>query len=328
MKLGPNVLERVLSKLPEQPRDPQLLVGFDSKDDAAVYRVSDSVAIVQTLDFFAPMIEDPYLFGQIAAANALSDIYAMGAEPKTALNIVGFPEKMDLNILGAILQGGQEKVIEAGATLAGGHSIMDAEVKYGLSVMGMVHPDRILTNVGAKEQDALILTKPLGVGLICTAARVGECSKEGLEQAMTSMRTLNKAAAHVAKDFSIHACTDVTGFSLLGHLYEMCGDAVSAQVSYRTLPIFAEALRAADEFLVTAAAQRNRNHLEGKVQLYGVPDPVEEVLYDPQTSGGLLFALPKEEAPRMLQALHQAGVTGAAQIGTVVSRKEMVITVE
>ncbi|MBR5970760.1 MAG: selenide, water dikinase SelD [Lachnospiraceae bacterium] len=319
-KLGPDVLERVLSGLPKGVPDPDLLVGFDARDDAAVYRLSDDTAIVQTLDFFPPMIDDPYLFGQIAAANALSDIYAMGGRVKTALNIVCFPEKADLNLLGSILRGGQEKVTEAGGILAGGHSIMDESIKYGLSCMGTVHPDRILTNTGAQPGDALILTKPLGVGLICTAHRVGECSAAGLDEAVRSMTTLNRAASEAARDFTIHACTDVTGFGLLGHLNEMCTDDISVRVDYRALPVMEEALRAADAFLVTAAAQRNRNHLAGRVTLRNVPFPVEEVLYDPQTSGGLLFALPQEEADALICALHAAGVVHAAIAGEVLPR--------
>ena len=188
-KLGAGILSRVLSRLPKGEKDPDLLIGFDSKDDAAVYRLSDDIAVVQTLDFFPPMVEDPYMFGQIAATNALSDIYAMGGEVKTALNIVCFPESMDLNILGEIMRGGAEKVMEAGGSLAGGHSIADAGVKYGLSVTGVVHPSTILANNGVKPGDALILTKPLGVGIICTANRVGEASKEAMDQVMKSMTT-------------------------------------------------------------------------------------------------------------------------------------------
>ena len=193
-KLGAGILSRVLSKLPQGPEDENLLVGYDSKDDAAVYKISDDIAFVQTLDFFPPMVDDPYTFGKIAATNALSDIYAMGGEVKTALNIVCFPEKMDLNILGEIMRGGAEKVIEAGGTLAGGHSIADSDVKYGLSVTGLVNLNKIYTNNGAKPGDALILTKRLGVGIICTANRVGEASSEAMKAVTDSMTTLNKYA--------------------------------------------------------------------------------------------------------------------------------------
>lgn len=220
-KLGPDLLSHVLAKLPKGEKDSNLLVGYDSSDDAAVYRISDDTAIVQTLDFFPPMVDDPYTFGQIAAANALSDIYAMGGTVKSALNIVCFPEKMDLNILGKIMQGGADKVIEAGGTLAGGHSIADSDVKYGLSVMGTVHPKHIYSNNTGQPSDVLILTKKLGVGLVCNANRVGEAPLGAIEDAVNSMTTLNRAASEISHSFEIHACTDVTGFSFLGHLSEM-----------------------------------------------------------------------------------------------------------
>ena len=211
-KLGAGVLSRVLERLPKGPVDPALLIGYDSRDDAAVYQLTDDLAFVQTLDFFPPMVEDPYTFGQIAATNALSDIYAMGGTVKTALNIVCFPEKMDLNILGEIMRGGSEKVIEAGGTLAGGHSIADESVKYGLSVTGIVDPKKMYPNNGGQVGDALILTKRLGVGIICTASRVGEAAQEALDAAIASMTTLNKTASELCRGFNVHACTDVTGF--------------------------------------------------------------------------------------------------------------------
>ena len=326
-KLGPGVLERVLSRLPRGEQDPNLLIGFDSSDDGAVYRVSDDLAVVQTLDFFPPMVEDPYIFGQIAAANALSDIYAMGGEVKTALNIVCFPEKMDLNILGRILQGGAEKVQEAGGVLVGGHSIADDGVKYGLSVMGFVHPDRILANDSGQPGDRLILTKPLGVGIVCTAARVGEASKEALDAAVRSMTTLNRSACEVLRRFHPSACTDVTGFSLLGHLHEMLGKRCSAVVEYDRLPKIPQALDYAREFLLTAAAQRNRNHLQDFVRFEGVPFEGEELCYDPQTSGGLLAALPPQEAEEALSALREAGLP-AEIIGTITEKNETEILVK
>ncbi|MFQ6832991.1 selenide, water dikinase SelD, partial [Butyricicoccus pullicaecorum] len=228
-KLGPAALARVLEKLP-RPTDPNLLIGTESSDDAAVYRLTDDLAIVQTLDFFPPMVEDPYIFGQVAAANALSDVYAMGGTVRTALNIVCFPEQMDLNILGRILQGGSEKVIEAGGSLAGGHSIADSEVKYGLSVTGTIHPDRIRANNTGHVGDALVLTKPLGVGLTCTAARMGAASDKALALAVKSMTTLNKYASEIADRYPVHACTDVTGFGLLGHLHEMTRPDLTARL--------------------------------------------------------------------------------------------------
>lgn len=325
-KLGPGVLERVLSRLPRGTRDPELLVGFDSKDDGAVYRISEELAVVQTLDFFPPMVEDPYLFGQIAAANALSDIYAMGGEVKTALNIVCFPEKMDLNILGRILQGGSEKVLEAGGVLAGGHSIADDGVKYGLSVMGFVDPRRILTNNGGRPGDKLILTKKLGVGIVCTANRVGQAAPEAVDAAVASMTALNRAAARVLRKYTVHACTDVTGFGLLGHLHEMLDGRLSAVINTEALPRIPEALDYAGEFLLTAAAQRNRNHLETYVSFEAVPFEMEELLFDPQTSGGLLAAVPADEAEDAAAELRKQGLP-AAVIGTILERTDREITV-
>ena len=247
-KLGAGVLSRVLERLPKFPVDPNLLIGFDSKDDAAVYKLTDDVAVVQTLDFFPPMVDDPYTFGQIAATNALSDVWAMGGQVKTALNIVCFPEKSDLNILGEMMRGGAEKVAEAGGTLVGGHSIADSDVKYGLSVMGTVHPDRIYANNTPQKGDKLVLTKRLGVGILCTASRVGEASSEAMQAAVASMTTLNKYAAECCRKYDVHACTDVTGFSFLGHLHEMLDGAHSCRIEAGAVPVFSEALRHADEF--------------------------------------------------------------------------------
>ena len=325
-KLGPGVLSRVLSLLPRGPEDKNLLIGYDSKDDAAVYKVSDDVAIVQTLDFFPPMVEDPYTFGQIAATNALSDIYAMGGQVKTALNIVCFPEAMDLNILGKIMQGGAEKVIEAGGILAGGHSIADSDVKYGLSVMGVVHPDRIYANNRGRPGDALILTKRLGVGIVCTADRVKEASPEAMEAAIQSMTTLNKYAAERSWRYDVHACTDVTGFSFLGHLHEMLDGKLSAMVHAQRVPVIPQALDYADEFLLTAAGQRNRNHTGPFVKFDGVPFAMEEVLFDPQTSGGLLIALPGDQAAALRAELRELGLP-AEIVGELTERGETEILV-
>lgn len=326
-KLGAGVLSRILSRLPKGPADPDLLVGYDSRDDAAVYRLSDDTAVVQTLDFFPPMVDDPYTFGQIAAANALSDIYAMGGEVKTALNIVCFPEKWDLNILGKILQGGSEKVLEAGGVLAGGHSIAGDGVLYGLSVMGTVHPGRILANNAGRPGDRLILTKKLGVGILCTASRVGEASPEGMAEAIASMTALNKYAAEIAAKYEVHACTDVTGFGLLGHLREMLDGKLSARILWRQVPIFREALGHADEFLLTAAGQRNRNFVGNAVRFGGVPFAMEEILFDPQTSGGLLLAVPPDQAGALEAELRTAGLP-AAVIGELRERTEPEILVE
>lgn len=327
-KLGPGILSRVLERLPRGEHDPDLLVGLDSKDDAAVYRLTDDIALVQTLDFFPPMVEDPYTFGRIAAANALSDIYAMGGTVKTALNIVCFPQDGDLNVLGEILRGGAEQVTAAGGSLAGGHSIHDPEVKYGLSVTGVVRPDRLYPNNGGQPGDHLVLSKALGTGLICSAARVGETSEEALSAAVNSMTTLNKGAAEVLSRHTVHACTDVTGFGLLGHLHEMMDGTLSCVLRAESIPALPDALRCAEEFLLTAAAQRNRNHVAPFVRFGpGVTFALEELLFDPQTSGGLLAAVPAGEAAALVSELRELGLP-AAEIGAVTARGAVEITVE
>ena len=326
-KLGAGILSHVLSKLPKAPYDANLLVGYDSKDDAAVYKISKDIAIVQTLDFFPPMVEDPYTFGKIAATNALSDIYAMGGEVKTALNIVCFPEDMNLNILGEIMRGGAEKVIEAGGQLAGGHSVADSDVKYGLSVTGVVHPEKIYQNNTGKVGDKLILTKKLGVGIVCAANRVGEASAEAMGEALTSMTTLNKYAAEILRKYEVRACTDVTGFSFLGHLHEMLDDRLSAKINQQNIPVIKEALAYADEFLLTAAAQKNRNHFGEYVHFENVPFAMEEVLFDPQTSGGLLVAVPSEVALKLEKELQDAGLP-AKIVGELIGKDAYEIYVE
>ena len=326
-KLGAGVLSRILEKLPHGEKDPNLLVGYDSRDDAAVYRITDDIALVQTVDFFPPMVDDPYTFGQIAAANALSDIYAMGGEVKTALNLVCFPESMDLNILGEILRGGAEKVAEAGGSLAGGHSIADTGVKYGLSVTGLVNPNKMYTNDSGQPGDKLILTKALGVGLLCTANRVGEAAPEHMAGAIASMTTLNKAAAEISRRYSVHAATDVTGFSFLGHLHEMMGEKLSCVIDARSIPVLPGAEKAADEFLYTAAGQRNRNHTGPYVTFEHVPFAMEEVLFDPQTSGGLLLAAAPEDAAALEAELRSAGLP-ARIVGEIVPKTEHEITVK
>lgn len=325
-KLGAGVLSHILEKLPRGEKDPDLLVGYDSRDDAAVYRITEDIALVQTVDFFPPMVEDPYTFGQIAAANALSDVYAMGGEVKTALNLVCFPESMDLNILGEILRGGAEKVAEAGGILAGGHSISDSGVKYGLSVTGLVDPHHLYANDAGKVGDKLILTKALGVGLICTANRVGEADPEHLAAAIRSMTTLNRTAAQISRKYRVHAATDVTGFSFLGHLHEMMGGKLSCRVDARRVPVLPGAEKAAEDFLYTAAGQRNRNHTAPFVRFEGVPFSMEEVLYDPQTSGGLLFAVDPADANELEQELQQAGLA-AKIVGEILDKTDPEIIV-
>lgn len=325
-KLGAGVLSRILEKLPRGEKDPDLLVGYDSRDDAAVYRVAEDLALVQTVDFFPPMVEDPYLFGQIAAANALSDVYAMGGEVKTALNLVCFPESMDLNVLGEILRGGAEKVAEAGGILAGGHSIADSGVKYGLSVTGLVDPRHLYANDAGQPGDQLILTKALGVGLICTANRVGEAAPEHLAAAIASMTTLNKQAAEISRRYQVHAATDVTGFSFLGHLHEMMGGRLSCVIQAGAVPVLPGAEQAAEDFLYTAAGQRNRNHTGPFVEFRNVPFAMEEVLFDPQTSGGLLLAVDPAEAKALEKELQDAGLP-AAIVGQITPKAQTEITV-
>ena len=325
-KLGPGALKRVLEQIPRK-KEPRLLVGYENSDDAAVYQLTEDLAIVQTLDFFPPMVEDPYLFGQIAAANALSDIYAMGAEVKTAMNIVCFPEQMDLNILGRILQGGAEKVEEAGGVLAGGHSIADTDVKYGLSVTGTIHPSKILKNNGCRVGDVLILTKPLGVGIVCTASRMKAASEEAMEQAIRSMTTLNKYAAGALASHEVHGCTDVTGFGFLVHLCEMLSDAYSAEIWAEVVPYSKECKDYAEEFYLTAAGQRNRNHVGEQVVFENCPFFMEEVLFDPQTSGGLLASLCEEDAKHVKQELEKQGLP-CAIVGRIVEKQEKSVIVK
>lgn len=325
-KLGAGVLSRVLEKLPKGPKDDKLLIGYDSKDDGAVYQITDDVAIVQTLDFFPPMVEDPYTFGKIAAANALSDIYAMGGTVKTALNIVCFPETMDLNVLGEILRGGSEMVQEAGGVLSGGHSIADTDVKYGLSVTGVVHPAHIYQNNQGKPGDKLIFTKKLGVGIVCTANRVGEASEEAMEEAIASMTTLNKTASEISRKYQIHACTDVTGFGFLGHLHEMMDGKLSCRIDAGQIPVIDSALDYADEFLLTAGGQRNRNYAGLYVKFEKVSFAMEEVLFDPQTSGGLLMAVREDQAEALLAELQDSGLP-ARLVGEILEREETEIYV-
>ena len=325
-KLGAGVLGRVLERLPKGPKDENLLIGYDSRDDAAVYRISEDTAIVQTLDFFPPMVEDPYLFGKIAATNALSDVYAMGGDVRTALNIVCFPEDMDLNILGEIMRGGSEKVLEAGGILAGGHSIADDSVKYGLSVTGVVHPQKMYPNNQGRPGDVLILTKKLGVGIICTANRIQEASQTAMNEAVASMTTLNRRASEICRKYEIHACTDVTGFGFLGHLHEMMDGRHSCRIRAGEVPVMAEAPHYAEEFCLTAAAQKNRNHLAEHVRFEHISFAMEEVLFDPQTSGGLLIAARPDQAEELLAELREEGLP-AGITGEIIEKRETEIYV-
>ena len=299
---------------------PDLLVGIDHLDDAGVYRLTDDIALVQTIDFFTPIVDDPFSFGQVAAANALSDIYAMGGKPLTAMNVVAFPiKKMDRNILTEILKGGYSKVLESGAIMVGGHSIDDDDIKYGLSVTGIVHPDRILTNAGARPGDRLVLTKPLGTGIIATALKGGMASQEAMTKITQSMTELNRVAAEMMVEVGVNACTDITGFGLLGHALEMAiASDVAIAIQSQSVPIFREAEEYATMGMVPGGTGRNREYAACKVEvLGGVPDIRVDILYDAQTSGGLLISVEGQRVNLLLEQLHRRGVTWATIIGEV-----------
>ncbi len=296
-------------------------MGLEHADDAGVFRISDELALVQTLDFFTPIVDDPHTFGLIAAANALSDVYAMGGRPLTAMNIVAFPiDAMDISVLTEILAGGLEKMKEAGVALVGGHSITDPELKYGLSVTGVVHPDRVLTNRGARSGDALVLTKPLGTGIVNTAIKAELADPVAVARVTASMAALNRAAAEVAAGFAIHACTDVTGFGLLGHGCEMVeGAGVGLRIPASTLPVFPEVEGFCDMGLLPAGLHRNREFRAGHLEVSdGVARHLVDAVCDPQTSGGLLLAVDGAEADRLVDALLGAGITAAVRVGEVV----------
>ena len=323
-KVGAGVLSKLLADIPTVT-DPNLLVGFDKSDDAAVYRLSDELAIVQTLDFFPPVADDPYTFGQIAATNALSDIYAMGGEPKLALNIMCIPKSMPKDAVHEILRGGYEKCAEAGAIICGGHSIFDEEPKYGLSVTGFVHPDRIWKNHGAKPDDVLILTKPIGIGVLTTAQKADLLDADTLSLMTRLMTTLNKGARDVLANFDVHACTDVTGFSLLGHLYEMCsGSDVSAEIDVDAVEFIPQALEFARMGLLPEGMYRNRTFAEHAVDVGDTELALCDLLFDPQTSGGLLAAVSAQEADAILAALN-GHVPCAQRIGRITERGEKAI---
>jgi selenide,water dikinase len=329
-KLAPGVLDKALCGL-DLPVDPNLLVGLERADDAGVYRVSDELALVQTLDFFPPMVDDPFSFGQIAAANALSDIYAMGGIPKTAMNIVAFPAKtMDISILRTIIEGGLDKMREAGVVLVGGHTVEDSELKYGLSVTGYIHPGRILTKRNLKSGDRLILTKPLGTGIISTAIKAGLADQALTDRVTQAMAALNRVAALTMAEFSVHACTDITGFGFLGHLAEMVVDSGhGVRITAADIPMYPEALEWAAMGLIPGGAYNNRSFRGPFVDFsVSVPQRAQDVLFDPQTSGGLLIAVAAVEAERLVAALKAQGVVCAAIVGEVVASPVDRIVVE
>ena len=315
-KVGAGVLAKLLDGI-RVHSDPNLLVGFDKSDDASVYKVTDELALVQTVDFFPPIDDDPYTFGQIAATNALSDVYAMGGEPKLALNIMAVPDCLPKEAVHALLRGGYDKVYEAGAIITGGHSILDDEPKYGLAVTGFVHPDRLLTNSGAKPGDVLFLTKPLGIGILTTAAKAELLEPEELRRVTVLMTTLNKGARDVMVKYRVHACTDVTGFGLLGHGLEMAqGSDTELHLQTAGLDFLPRALDFAGMGILPAGMYRNRSFAADFVEPGQVPLAVQDAMYDPQTSGGLLIAVHPDDADAMYAELRTA-VPSAQRVGTV-----------
>jgi selenide,water dikinase len=302
-----------------------LLVGFETSDDAGVFRLREDLAIINTVDFFTPVVDDPYTYGLISATNSLSDVYAMGGEPKTALNIVCFPQSgIDKEILRDILHGGGDKATEAGVVVVGGHSVADDEIKYGMAVTGIIDPRHIRRNVGVQVGDVLVLTKPLGTGILTTALKKGHLTEEEYGAAVTSMSMLNAKAATVMQRYTVHACTDVTGFSLMGHGCEMAmGSNVTLRLRSSALPLLPGALRLALEGYVTGGCKRNRAYLADKVRVQAqVAQDLDEVAFDPQTSGGLLIAVPESEAHKLARSLLDEGALAAALIGEAIPPQE------
>jgi selenide,water dikinase len=319
--MGPGTLSQVLREITHLNQDPRLLIGLETTDDAAVYQLDDQQALIQTLDFFTPVVDDPYLFGQIAAANALSDVYAMGGTPLLALNIACFPTCLPVEMVGAILKGGADKVREAGALIAGGHTVEDEEPKYGLAVTGLVHPDRVISNAGARVGDLLILTKPLGTGIILTAAKAGLAQQDAVARIEESMATLNREAAQAMLAVGVSACTDITGFGFLGHLHELAAaSGVMVEVAAEGIPLFPAATELAQMGLVPGGAYRNREYLAGKVAFAPeIGEELQDVLFDPQTSGGLLISVPQGKEGKLLAELARRGVSEARLVGRVVA---------
>jgi selenide, water dikinase len=336
-KLSPSILESVLRRLPPRS-DPNLLVGFETSDDAAVYKLSDDLALVQTVDFFTPIVDDPFLFGEVAAANALSDVYAMGGRPITALTIVAFPASQPSEILEQIMRGGLAKMVEASCTVVGGHSIRDEELKFGYSVTGLIEPRRIWRNVGARAGDSLLLTKPIGTGVIATALKNGRADDSAVEAATASMTRLNREATEALHEIGaasrddeglpVHAVTDVTGFGLLGHAREMAiGSGVSMQIDHRAVAYLPGAVEAARGKNFSGGLANNREFLEGCVTFNSVvPDEFRALFFDPQTSGGLLASLAPDAAKRALAAFERRNIF-AQVIGQVLSKQSPLIHV-
>lgn len=318
----------MLSKLPKQT-DPNVLIGFDTGDDAGVYQLTADLALVQTVDFFTPIVDDPYTFGQLAAANALSDVYAMGGHPISALSIVGFPNTgRDVSILKRILQGGLAKMQEAGCAVIGGHSIGDEEIKFGYAVTGLINPKRVLSNAGARPGDRLILTKRIGTGVISTALKQNGAPQGAVEAAIESMTTLNRAASETALRFDVHAATDITGFGLLGHARGMAvASNVSLVLDAARLELLPGALECARRGYLPGGLKRNFEFVSGCVEFAnGIPEDIRNLFYDPQTSGGLLLATSASDAPRLLAALREQGIP-AQEMGEVLAKSQPLIRV-
>ena len=322
------MLDSVLGKLARQ-HDPNVLVGFDTADDAGVYKLTPELAMVQTVDFFTPIVDDPYVFGQIAATNSLSDIYAMGGRPVSALTLVCFPEKGDPAILEQMLAGGLSKMVEANCTVIGGHSIRDDEIKLGYSVTGTIHPQKVLTNSAAQAGDRLVFTKAIGTGVISTAIKRGDAEFEWIRAAVRSMTTLNKSAAEVVTGggFAVHGLTDITGFGLIGHAREMArGAGVSLRLEASRVPLLPGALECVHRGYVPGGLKANRQFTECFVEADGVADDVLTLLYDPQTAGGLLISVGADDAARLVRELQKAGVE-AVEIGEVLPKQKPLIAV-
>lgn len=315
-----------MSKLPKFA-DPNLLVGIETSDDAAIYKVTDEIAMIQTVDFFTPIVDDPYWFGQIAAANSLSDVWAMGGEPVVALNIVGFPNCLDPSILGEILKGGADKVKEAGAVLVGGHSVQDDEPKYGLCVSGFVHPDKIFRNYGCKEGDVLILTKQIGSGVINTAAKGNMADSSSIDEATKVMSSLNRTAKRVIENFPANACTDITGFGLLGHCAEMAqASDVTLEINVSKVPLIANAYDYALMGLVPGGTYKNQEYSGGIIDSGNTKEVYLDLLFDPQTSGGLLVSIPEENASDVIKSFEKSDIdTKVAVIGRVLPKEAKLI---
>lgn len=314
-----------MSKLPKFKND-KLIVGLETSDDACVYKINENLAMIQTVDFFTPVVDDPYTFGQIAAANSLSDIYAMGGEPAIALNIIGFPNCLSPDIMAEILKGGASKVIEAGATIAGGHSIEDDEPKYGMCVTGFIEPSKVLKNYGAKKGDVLIVTKPLGTGIINTAFKAGMCSEKDEEEAIYVMAQLNKKAKMVIENYPVNCCTDITGFGLAGHAAEMAeASNVTFEINVKSLPFIGDVFEYAQMGLVPEGSYRNRKHFSNKVETNNIEEDYIDLSFDPQTSGGLMFSVPEKYADEIMLKLKENLDTTFALIGYVTEKKDKFI---